>query len=426
MKKWSLLTIAMITAAACAGTDAGPGVNNGENSTPNNSNPNSAPNNGEPNSTTDNGHPNSSTNNANPNSTTNNANPNSMTNNGTSNSTTNNGTSNNTSTEWRALVANAEIAGSTSSWTIVVFDGTAASTTVPQEFGSGALAVAASGDRGYVVDLNDSMALVIDTATGTEIETIDLDNGELDAVAASNGTLVAASGNQTRIAQYSGAGGGLGNEIPINALTGGDPLFIRTMAMDGDLIAGISAESSQFPNPPKVFLADASTASLIDLDPGQSGTQGLGMTGLTRLDNLGERTFAVATEFDGVKILREAGGNWVMDDTLIDAFGSAEVENVIMADEQKGLALTYDSGFQAFAFDASDGSTTPVDGLAVPSGLIGGDASADGAYYFVGDYGVRDEPDSPWGVGIVDTDGNLLDHVRTDEDLPPASIVAFD
>lgn len=423
------LLLAALLTLGCAGTDAPIDDNSTSSNTPNNSNPNATPNssaNSNPNSAP-NGTPNNAPN-ATPNNTTN-ANPNNA-----PNSTPNNGTNdpqnnapNNTPSEWRALVANADLTGNESTWNLVVFDGTSASATVPQSFGTGEIEVAATAGEGYVIDLETGMMLVIDAERGTEIETIDLGVTDLDAVAAGEGIIVAASGDNATIAQYSAAAGGLRPPVPLPSASPGTSQFVRGLAMDGNLIAGVMEESAMFPTTPQLFVADSGLSQLIDVDPTMDGPLTLGTNGANRLDSLGGELFAVATNTDGILIFRADGATWVTDQVLMTraAFGNAEIEGVIMADATHGVALTYTDRFAAFAFDSSTGMATEVDGLALPTGLIGGDASGDGLYFFVGDYGVRNEPNAPWGVGIVDRDGALLDHVMTDDALPPSDIAAL-
>lgn len=424
MRRLTICVLAGVFAIGCAGTDP-PDQNgvDGPNGDPNNTSPNQTPNgdpNGDPNATP-NGDPNAIPNgdpNAMPNGDPN-AMPNAMPNN-----TIN---PNNADPEWRALVANADLTGDTSTWNIVVFDGAEASVTLPQAFGAGSIAVAASGDRGYVVDLDSGMVLVIDAVRGTEIETIDLGVTDLDSASASEGILVAASGPNSAVAQYSSAGGGIGQSIPLPAPGGGATQFVRSVSIFGNVIAGVLVESAMFPTTPQIFLADPQSATLIDADPTSGGRPTIGVSGLNRLDRMAPEQFAVATDLDGILILRKDGAAWLADQTLIprSAFADAEVWEVVMANESEGVAFTYDSGFAAWIFDADAGTADRIDGFALPSGLIGGDASADGAYYFLGDYGIRDMQNTPWGVGVVDAAGNLVDHVQTDDTLPPIDIVAL-
>jgi len=55
--------------------------------------------------------------------------------------------------------------------------------------------------------------------------------------------------------------------------------------------------------------------------------------------------------------------------------------------------------------------------------LLGGDASADGEFFFLGDYGIREQEE--WGIGVVDRSGTLRGKVVTDPLNPPMSIAAL-
>jgi hypothetical protein len=178
-------------------------------------------------------------------------------------------------------------------------------------------------------------------------------------------------------------------------------------------------ESAPFPTTPQVFIGNLSDATLVGM---------VGVPGAKRTAALGAGQFAVATERDGIVIARPDASGVVADQTLIEAsaFRGASVDDLVMASPTEGLAFTSGVEFRTWVFDASGPTATEVDGLALPSGLIGGDVSSDGMYYFVGDYGIRDMVGTPWGVGVVDAAGNLVDHVFSDPDLPPASIAALD
>ena len=419
MRMKTLLTLVAML-AACGGTDP-VATNNDENPGANGANPNGSSPNGSANNTSPGGGANNTSpggaNNTNPNGTPNNTNPNGTPNNTGGPNNTNPG--NNQSSSWQALVGNGDITADSSSFSIVTYDGTSVTSSAAQSFGTGKLAVAASGGLGFVVDIATGETLIVNP-DGSTVDTIDLQVAEVDAAAASNGTLLAASGDMTSIAQYSGTGGGLGQQIPIAGLAlSGDPLYIRNLTADGNLVAGVGVESSMFSSTPQVFVADASSSSMV---------QQVGVTGAMHIDHRGDGTFAVATQFDGIKVLRIDGAlGWAADVTLVDRglLNRAEVEGVVMADTNVGVAQTYKfgDGHVAYLFDADAGTAAPIDGFALPTVLTGGDASADGQYFFLGDYGIREQAD--WGVAVVDREGNMLGHVITDELQPPMSIAAF-
>ena len=416
------------TWAACAGTDdltpnasANADENGSDNAVTSNANPNAGPN-GDPNGDPNVGSNNTLPDNADPNGDPNNIAVNNPANNTPANNTPANNTpannDNNAATTWRALVANAELGGNTSTWSILDFDGAQATVGPATAFGNGSIAVAASGGRGYIADLDSGMVLVIDAATGQEVDTLDLGVASADSVAASDTYFAVASGSHTEIAQYSYAAGGLSPSIPLPGSSVGS-MFARGLSIDDRLVAAVLVEDAPFPTTPQVFIGNLQDSTLV-------GT--VGVAGAKRVHAMGAGKFAVATATDGIVIVRPDASGVVADQTLVEStlFRSGSVDDVVMASPTRGLAFTSGVEFRAWVFDADGPSATQITGLALPSGLIGGAVTSDGLFYFVGDYGIRDMVGTPWGVGVVDAAGNLVDHALTDSELPPTGIAALD